>query len=141
MTTMPPFRADHVGSLLRPQTVADARAKHFAKKVFFEDQSYPGTELKAVEDEAVIDIIKVQEDLGFPVVTDGEFRRSFWHYDFMGMLHGLELEERGEGVQFEGMKLRPIFPTITGSLDFPNDHPMIEHFRFVATHSNVVPKI
>ena len=70
MTITPPFRADHVGSLLRPQTVADARAKHFANKVFFEDQSYPGTELKAVEDEAVIDIIKVQEDLGFPVVTD-----------------------------------------------------------------------
>ena len=141
MTNTPPFRADHIGSLLRPQTVADARAKHFAKKAFFEDQSYPGTELKAVEDEAVIDIIKVQEDLGFPVVTDGEFRRSFWHYDFMGMLDGLELEERGEGVQFAGMRLRPIFPTIKGAIDFPNDHPMIEHFRFVAEHSNVVPKI
>ena len=54
-----------------------------------------------MEDEAVIDIIKVQEDLGFPVVTDGEFRRSFWHYDFMGMLEGLELEERGEGVHLQ----------------------------------------
>ena len=108
--------------------------------MFFEDQSYPGTELKAVEDEAVIDIIKVQEDLGFPVVTDGEFRRSFWHYDFMGMLDGLELEERGEGVQFAGMRLRPIFPTIKGAIDFR----MIIYdrtFRFVAEHSNVAPKI
>ena len=141
MTAMPPFRADHVGSLLRPQPVTDARAKHFENKVFFEDQTYPGTELKAAEDAAVIDVIKFQEDVGMPVVTDGEFRRSFWHYDFMGMLTGIELVERGEGVQFAGMKLRPIFPTIQASLDFPDDHPMLEHFRFVAENSSAVPKI
>ncbi|MDG2034373.1 MAG: 5-methyltetrahydropteroyltriglutamate--homocysteine S-methyltransferase [Rhodospirillales bacterium] len=141
MTAIPPFRADHVGSLLRPQPVTDARAKHFENKVFFEDQTYPGTELKAAEDAAVIDVIKFQEDVGMPVVTDGEFRRSFWHYDFMGMLTGMELEERGEGVQFAGMKLRPIFPTIQTTLDFPDDHPMLEHFRFVAENATAVPKI
>ena len=141
MTAMPPFRADHVGSLLRPQTVTAARAKHFKNKFFFEDQTYPGTDLRAAEDAAVIDVIKFQEDVGIPVVTDGEFRRSFWHYDFMGMLTGMELVERGEGVQFAGMKLRPIFPTIQASLDFPDDHPMLEHFRFVAENSTAVPKI
>ena len=79
MTAKPPFRADHVGSLLRPQPITDARAKHFESKVFFEDQTYPETE-PAAEDAAVIDVIKLQEDVGMPV-TDGEFRRSFWHYD------------------------------------------------------------
>ena len=83
----------------------------------------------------------MQEDAGLRVVTDGETRRSFWHYDFMGMLDGLTLEERDEGVQFAGVKLRPIFPTITGKLDFPDDHPMLEHFKFVANHMAVTPKI
>ncbi len=68
-------------------------------------------------------------------------RRSFWHYDFMGMLEGFDLVERDEGVRFAGMRLRPVFPTITGRLDFPADHPMLDHFRFVARHTHVVPKI
>lgn len=141
MTAMPPFRADHVGSLLRPQSVTDARAKHFEDRIFFEEQTYHGSELIVAEDAAVIKAIKLQEEIGLPVVTDGEFRRSFWHYDFMGMLTGLELEERGIGVQFAGMKLRPVFPTIKGKLEFPDDHPMLDHFRFVAKHATVLPKI
>jgi 5-methyltetrahydropteroyltriglutamate--homocysteine methyltransferase len=59
----------------------------------------------------------------------------------MGMLTGFDLVERDEGVQFAGVKLRPIFPTISAKLDFPDDHPMLEHFRFVAANTNVVPKI
>ncbi len=131
----PPFRADHVGSLLRPQSVVDARKK------FYEEKSISAEDLKGIEDEAVRDAIKMQEDVGIKAVTDGEYRRSFWHYDFMGMLTGFDLEERDEGVQFAGVKLRPIFPTISGKLDFPSDHPMIEHFKFVAANTNVVPKI
>ncbi len=131
----PPFRADHVGSLLRPEKVAEARRRHF------EEKSLSANELKEVEDEAIIDLIRMQEDVGLKAVTDGEQRRSFWHYDFMGMLTGLDLVEREEGVQFAGVKLRPIFPTITARLDFPDDHPMLEHFKFVAVHTGVVPKI
>ena len=131
----PPFRADHVGSLLRPQSVTDARRKHF------KENSISSKELKVVEDMAIPALIKMQEDIGLNAVTDGEARRSFWHYDFMGMLNGLTLEERTEGVQFAGMKLRPIFPTITGKLDFPDDHPMLDHFKFLARQSRVVPKI
>lgn len=131
----PPFRADHVGSLLRPQSIVDARKKHY------EDQSLSAADLTAAEDAAIPDIIKMQEDVGLKAVTDGEARRSFWHYDFMGMLTGLDLEERDEGVQFAGVKLRPIFPTITSKLDFPADHPMIDHFKFVKEHTDVVPKI
>lgn len=132
----PPFRADHVGSLLRPASVADARKQHFN-----ENPSLSAEELRSIEDAAVIEMIQMQEDVGLPVVTDGEQRRSFWHYDFMGMLTGFELEERDEGVQFAGVKLRPIFPTIKAKLDFPDDHPMLEHFRFVANNTKVTPKI
>ncbi|SES20645.1 5-methyltetrahydropteroyltriglutamate--homocysteine methyltransferase [Tranquillimonas rosea] len=133
----PPFRADHVGSLLRPQPVIDARKK------FYEQKSIPVEELRAAEDAAIPEIIKMQEDVGLKAVTDGEARRSFWHYDFMGMLTGLDLDERDpeQGAQFAGVKLRPIFPTITSELDFPDDHPMLEHFKFVKDHTNVVPKI
>ena len=77
-------------------------------------------------------IVTLQEELGFKVVTDGEFRRSFWHYDFLEGLDGFELEERESGVQFSGAKLRPFFPVIKNKIDFPSDHPMLEHFKFVA---------
>ena len=130
-----PFRADHVGSLLRPASVVDARRRHF------EENSISAEELKTVEDAAIIDLIAMQEAVGLKAVTDGEARRSFWHYDFMGLLTGLDLEEREEGVQFSGVKLRPIFPTITTELDFPEDHPMLDHFKYVKAHTNVVPKI
>lgn len=131
----PPFRADHVGSLLRPLAVQVAR------KRCLEEKSIPPAELKAIEDETILASIRMQEEVGLKAVTDGECRRSFWHYDFMGMLDGFELEERDEGVQFAGMKLRPIFPTIKGKLDFPDDHPMLDHFRFVADNTKVTPKI
>ncbi len=131
----PPFRADHVGSLLRPAAVTAARRKHI------EEKSLDAAGLKAVEDAAIPDLIRMQEDVGLKAVTDGEARRSFWHYDFMGMLDGFDLVERDEGVQFAGVKLRPIFPTITGKLGFPADHPMLDHFRFVAANTQVTPKI
>ena len=131
----PPFRADHVGSLLRPAEVQAAR------KQYFEEETIAADELKAIEDEAILASIRMQEEVGLKAVTDGECRRSFWHYDFMGMLTGFELEEREEGVQFSGIKLRPIFPTIKGKLDFPDDHPMLDHFRFVAANTRVLPKI
>lgn len=130
-----PYRADHVGSLLRSDAVKAAR------KGFFEDKTVTAEELKAAEDAAIVDVIKMQEEVGLKAVTDGEIRRSFWHYDFMGGLTGLDLEERDEGVQFAGVKLRPIFPTITSKLDFPDDHPMIEHYKFVAENTKVQPKI
>ena len=128
-------RADHVGSLLRPDSVKAARKQHFEKG------SLSAADLTKIEDEAIIDLVKMQESVGMPVVTDGEARRSFWHYDYMGGLTGLDLEEREEGVQFAGMKLRPIFPTINGPLDFPDDHPMLDHYRYLASVASHQPKI
>jgi 5-methyltetrahydropteroyltriglutamate--homocysteine methyltransferase len=128
-------RADHVGSLLRPANIAHAR------KQFFEDQSISASDLKKIEDDAIPQVIKMQEDIGLHVATDGEARRSFWHYDFMGGLDGLDLEERDEGVQFAGINLRPIYPTINSALGFPDDHPMLDHYRFLAAHTSIMPKI
>ncbi len=131
----PPFRADHVGSLLRPAAVKEARKRHF------EDGSVSADALRQAEDDAIRQVVAMQESVGLKVVTDGELRRSFWHYDFMGGLTGFELEERDQGIQFQGAKLRPIFPTITGRLDFPDDHPMLDHFRYLAKTTSVLPKI
>ena len=135
MDQKPLFRADHVGSLLRPEIIKENRKK------FFEDKIISLEELKLIENTEIKKIVKLQEELGFKVVTDGEFRRSFWHYDFLEGLDGFELEERESGVQFSGAKLRPFFPVIKNKIDFPSDHPMLEHFKFVAKNSSVLPKI
>ena len=134
-TDRPPFRADHVGSLLRPDSVKKAR------KQFFEDKTIDAALLRKAEDAAINNLVKLQESAGLNVVTDGETRRSFWHYDFMGELDGFALEDRSEGVAFAGVQLRPVFPVVRGEVDFPDDHPMLEHFKYLATKTSVTPKI
>jgi len=131
----PPYRADHVGSLLRPQKVKDARRK------FYDEKSIPEEELAAAEDEAIRDVIRMQENAGLPVVTDGEIRRAFWHYDFLDGLTGFDLEKRAEGVQFGGAAVLPVHPVMDQRIDFPADHPHLEHFKFVAANTRVMPKI
>lgn len=131
-----PYRADHVGSLLRPAGIKAAHDK-FAQGLISAE------EVKAAEDEGIRGLVRMQEEVGLKVVTDGEARREFWHYDFLRDLDGVEFVTRGEdqGVAFHGVKIPPKFPTITGRLDFPDDHPMIEHFKFLAANTNVTPKI
>ncbi len=140
MNSRAPFRADHVGSLLRPASVHQAREQYHAEKLG-PDGFHTCDELRAIEDSAIRELVEMQESVGLGAVTDGEMRRSFWHYDFMGALTGLELVERDEGVQFHGVKLRPIYPTIVGKLDFPDDHPMLGHFKHLASVTTVQPKI
>jgi len=135
MKQKPIFRADHVGSLLRTDDIKKAR------KACLEDKTISPNELLEVENTEIRKVIKFQEEIGFKVVTDGELRRSFWHYDFIESLDGFELEERETGVQFSGAKLRPFFPVIKGKIDFPTNHPMLDHYKFVAANSNVLPKI
>ena len=130
----PRYRAEHVGSLLRPETVKQARAARAAGKL--EPEA-----LAEIEDAAIARVVAAQQDIGLPVVTDGAFRRAFWHYDFMGALTGMDLVERGEGVAFHGATLKPIHPIITDRIDFPDDHPMLEHFRYLASVAKVTPKI
>lgn len=131
----PPYRADHVGSLLRSDAVKAARKGHY------EDGRIGPEDLREVEDGTIRRLVNAQQDIGLMAVTDGEQRRSWWHYDFMGGLDGMELIEKGEGVAFAGKNLRPIYPMISGPLDFPADHPHQEHFRFLAENTAVTPKI
>jgi 5-methyltetrahydropteroyltriglutamate--homocysteine methyltransferase len=134
----PPFRADHVGSLLRPAAIRAARKTHH------DDPSFGDAALTEIEDAEIPALIAMQEEAGLPVVTDGEARRSFWHYDFMGMLDGLDIVRRDSGasfVGFQGVALPPVFPEINGRLDFPANHPMLRHYAFVAEHTKVTPKI
>ena len=132
----PPYRADVVGSFLRPTAVKSARHAHY------DDKLLSAAELKRIEDEAIVDVIRMQETAGLQAVTDGEFRRAWWHFDFMGMLTGLDIVQReGGGIQFHGTTTKADVPVISGPLDFPADHPMLEHFKFVAANTKVTPKI
>jgi 5-methyltetrahydropteroyltriglutamate--homocysteine methyltransferase len=131
--TKPPFRADHVGSLLRTAPVKQARAQH--EKGQIDDAA-----LAKVEDVEIEKIIKKQEEIGLQLTTDGEFRRSWWHFDFFGMLDGVEIYELDHGIQFQGVQTKPLSIKVTGKIGFSN-HPMLEHFKFLKAHTKVVPKM
>ncbi len=123
----PPFRADIVGSFLRPASVAAARAAHAAGTV---DDAY----LRAIEDQAIVDVIARQAEAGLRVATDGEFRRAWSHYDFFGMLDGVEVVDSDHEVEFADVETPHRVLRITGRIGFPPDHPMLDHFRFVHAH-------
>jgi methionine synthase II (cobalamin-independent) len=131
--TKPPFRADHVGSILRTAPVKDARAKR-------EKGAISAAQLKEVEDREIEKIIRKQEEIGLKLATDGEFRRSWWHFDFFGMLDGVEIYELDHGIQFQGVQTKPRSIKITGKIGFSN-HPMLEHFKFLKEHTKVMPKM
>jgi 5-methyltetrahydropteroyltriglutamate--homocysteine methyltransferase len=131
--TTPPFRADHVGSFLRPAALKEARAKR-------ETGAITAAELKAVEDREIENVIKKQEELGLQLATDGEFRRSWWHFDFLGTLDGVETYEAEQGIQFRGVQTKAQGLRIVGKIGF-SDHPMLEHFKFLKAHSKVTPKM
>jgi len=131
--TTPPFRADHVGSLLRPAALKDARAK-FAKG------EIDRAALKAIEDREIERVIKKQEEVGLQSVTDGEFRRSWWHLDFLWGLDGVEKHVMDTGVAFAAVTTRNEGVKVTGKIGF-SSHPMLEHFKFVAAHTKRTPKI
>ncbi len=129
----PPFRADHVGSLLRSAPLKAAREKAAKGEI-------TAAALKAVEDQEIPKIIAKQEDLGLQLATDGEYRRSWWHFDFFGMLDGVEIYELGHGIQFQGVQTKAQSIRVEGKIGFSN-HPMLEHFRFLKAHTRVVPKM
>src|ERR1700680_1336011 len=113
----PPFRADVVGSILRTAPLKEARATG-------EKGAINAGELKAVEDREIETIIKKQEEVGLKVATDGEFRRSWWHFDFYGLLDGVEIYELDHGIQFQGVQTKPRSIRIMGKLGC-SSHPML----------------
>ncbi len=131
--TKPPFRADHVGSLLRPAALKEARERR-AKGEITADA------LKAVEDRAIEDIIKKQEAVGLQAISDGEFRRSWWHLDFLWGLDGVERHVMGTGIAFAAVTTRNEGVRVTGKIGF-SGHPMLEHFKFLKAHTGRTPKM
>lgn len=125
--THSPYRYDVVGSYLRPEELKEARLK-------FSEGSITQDELKAVEDKAIIDLIKKQEEVGVKAITDGEFRRSWWHLDFFWGLNGVEKVNDG-GYQFHGEYTRAETARLTGPVSGEN-HPFVEDFKFVRDHAS-----
>ena len=128
-----PFRLDHVGSFLRPERLKEARAKFNAGEINAE-------ELERVENEEIIALIEKEKELGLKSVTDGEFRRAFWHLDFLENLEGVELVEVDHfSVQFKDKDVKPKTLRIVGKVDFSEKHPFVKHFKFLKEHAGDTP--
>lgn len=132
--TTAPFRADMVGSLLRTRPLKEARTRH-------EAGTLDDAGLQAIEDEEIRKIVKHQEAIGLEAVTDGEFRRAFWHFDFLEQLQGVEgfWMDQG-GVQFKGAATKPKSLRVVGKLGFAG-HPMLAHFAFLKANTSHVAKM
>lgn len=123
-----PFRADHVGSFLRPESLKQARTDFAANKITKE-------QLRDIENTCIIDLINKQKAAGMTGVTDGEFRRKYWHYDFIEQLDGIQgYEEEAPGF-FQGEMTKLHKYVVNGKLSFPKDHPFLADFDFVKTHA------
>ena len=129
----PPFRADHVGSLLRPKALQEARAKWKAGTL-------PHDALREVEDTCIAAAIAKQEEIGLRAATDGEYRRAYWHYDFVAGLDGVEIYEPEQKIQFQGNV--PLTHKLRVNSRIGWTKPtMIDHYRFLAGHvRTAVPK-
>jgi 5-methyltetrahydropteroyltriglutamate--homocysteine methyltransferase len=133
-TARPPFRADQVGSLLRSAAVKQARAQRATGEI-------TPAGLKAVEDAEIAKLVARQESIGLQGVTDGEFRRSWWHYDFLSHLDGVELVSVAQGLQFKGTQTKAEGLHVHGRIDFSATHPMLDHFRFLKSVAKATPKM
>ena len=129
----PPFRADHVGSLLRPAAIADARVRLAKAEI-------DATVLAAIEDAEIERVIEKQRAIGLETATDGELRRSWWHLDFLWGLDGVNRHSLTAGVSFTGVATRTEGVRVDGKVGF-SGHPMIEHFEFVRSHTDRWPKV
>ena len=128
-----PFRLDHVGSFLRPERLKETRAKFSAGEITAE-------ELERVENEEIIALVEKEKELGLQSITDGEFRRAFWHLDFLEHLDGVELVEVEHfSVQFKDKDAKPKTLRIAGKIDFSENHPFVKHFKFLKEHAGDTP--
>ncbi|MFZ2076903.1 MAG: 5-methyltetrahydropteroyltriglutamate--homocysteine S-methyltransferase [Xanthobacteraceae bacterium] len=129
----PPFRADHVGSLLRPPAIKVAREQRSRNEITV-------AALHAIEDREIEQAIKKQEQMGLRLATDGEFRRSWWHFDFFRALAGVTFYTTDHGIQFHGVQTKAETIKIDGRIGF-SGHPMLDHFKFLKAHTRVTPKM
>src|SRR5690606_27734798 len=132
--TQPPFRADHVGSLLRPKYLLDARAAAARGEL-------SAQQLREVEDRAIRDAIKLQEDVGLQSITDGEFRRTYFHIDFLEQLGGVKTDipvtiRKPDGTE----ELAPPVMRVIDKVRHVKDIQLAD-FRFLASHTQRTPKV
>lgn len=128
------FHADVVGSLLRPAPLKAARQQ-------FQRGEIDAAQLRAVEDEQIRYVVAKQREIGLKVVTDGEFRRAWWHFDFLEGLDGVEGYQATQGIQFNGVQTAARGIKVTGKLGF-SSHPMLDDFRFLkSVAGDAVPKM
>ena len=132
--TKPPFRADHVGSLLRSPALKDARAKRARGEITAE-------QLAAIEDRDIAALIRKQEAVGLKAVTDGENRRRSWQTDFLERLPGIESYAGERKFKFQGTQPKQVLIRVTQKLGSFDGHPMIEHFKFLKNNARAVPKM
>ncbi len=131
-TIHPPFRAEHVGSLLRPDELKLARLK-------LQQDLIDKDELRRVEDDQIEAAVAKQEEVGLKAVTDGEFRRAWWHLDFLEGLRGVEKYRMDGGMAFSGTQTKPEGVRVVGRISF-DGHPMLEHFSFLKSRTSGVAK-
>jgi 5-methyltetrahydropteroyltriglutamate--homocysteine methyltransferase len=134
--TAPPFRADHVGSLLRTSALKEAREKRARGEM-------PADKFKEIEDHEIEGLIKKQEAAGLKSVTDGEYRRISWNIDFLENLHNVESYAGERKIKFSttGPQPRQVLLRLTDKLGGYKPHPMIEHFKFLKAHTSQTPKM
>ena len=119
-----PFRYDFVGSFLRPERLKDARRA-------FDNGDIGYDELKKVEDETITELVSKLKELGYHVITDGEFRRATWYLDFMWALDGVGHKPTKTGLPFHGEDALVDDTYLVGKLKLSGEHPFVDHFRFV----------
>lgn len=122
MSVNPPYRADIVGSFLRPEPLKHARAEVEAHRL-------GAAALATVEDAQIHDLVLREAEAGLKLATDGEFRRSWWHFDFFAGLDGVSLVELDHGLPFHGAATKTLGLRIDGRIGFPADHPMLGHLK------------
>jgi 5-methyltetrahydropteroyltriglutamate--homocysteine methyltransferase len=127
----PPYRADQVGSLLRPAALAEARRR-------WKQGALDAERLKDMEDDAIRVAVAKQESIGLAAVTEGEFRRDWWHLDFLSQLDGVTTKEN-PGVKFGGTEEQPPIATVTGKVGCSRPI-MTEHFAFLKSVTKATPK-
>ncbi|MEH2919721.1 cobalamin-independent methionine synthase II family protein [Samsonia erythrinae] len=133
--TFPPFRADIVGSFLRPTAIKQARLQHQAGEI-------DDVALRNIEDREILRIVEKQREAGLRVVTDGELRRAWWHFDFFADLHGVERYEADQGIQFNGVQTKSHSIRVVDKVSFNPQHPMLDHFRYLKSIcGDAVPKM
>ncbi|QFF97790.1 5-methyltetrahydropteroyltriglutamate--homocysteine S-methyltransferase [Psychrobacillus glaciei] len=118
-----PFKADHVGSFLRPERLKKARLQ-------YENEEITSEQLTQIENEEITRLVEKQIESGLQSVTDGEYRRKWWHFDFLSGFDGVEFYETDKGLSFKGVQTRAQGIKVTEKIGF-STHYMIEHFKFL----------